>query len=182
MIAMTCNTLCTNIIITLYPYYLSHPKMSLIPGPTSSTNTNAGGRIEEKMDVDDPLLLPSLVSLPSSSSITITKALVAQQRPSQSPSSSSTSCSTTMHVPTSHTTMSRTPSTSSCDSISSNRAILGPDMMPTIPLVPVQVPCGRGSIVTLPKIRGRPKGMPLSPSRNSNIHIRRGMKIRRIGL
>ncbi|KAK8388323.1 hypothetical protein O3P69_020366 [Scylla paramamosain] len=153
-------------------------------GPTSSTNTSVGGRIEEKMEVDDPLLLPSLASLPSSSSITITKASVAQQRPSQSPSSSSTPCSTTAHVPSSHPSVSRTlPSTSSCDPISSaNRAVLGPDMMPTIPLVPVQVPCGRGSIVSLPKIRGRPKGMPLSPSRGGNIHIRRGMKIRRIGL
>ncbi|MPC42729.1 hypothetical protein E2C01_036358 [Portunus trituberculatus] len=136
------------------------------------------------MEVDDPLLLPSLASLPSSSSITITKASVAQQRSSQSPSSSSTPCSTTAHIPSSHPSVSRTlPSTSSCDSISSaNRAVLGPDMMPTIPLVPVQVPCGRGSIVSLPKVRGRPKGMPLSPSRGGNIHIRRGMKIRRIGL
>ncbi|KAG0715218.1 Histone-lysine N-methyltransferase 2C [Chionoecetes opilio] len=153
-------------------------------GPASSSSTSVGGRIEEKMDIDDPLLLPSLASLPSSSSITITKATVAQQRPSHSPSTSSTPSSTPTHVTGSLPSMSRTPpSTSSSDSISSvNRALLGPDMMPTIPLVPVQVPCGRGSIVTLPKVRGRPKGMPLSPSRAGNIHVRRGMKIRRIGL
>ncbi|XP_050716817.1 histone-lysine N-methyltransferase 2C-like isoform X5 [Eriocheir sinensis] len=160
------------------------PSCGTATGPTSTMTTSVGGRIEEKMEVDDPLLLPSLASLPSSSSITITKASVAHQRLSQSLSSSSSSCTTTTHAPSSQSSsVSRSSSsTSSSDSIlSSNRGTVGLDMMPTIPLVPVQVPCGRSSIVTLPKIRGRPKGVPLSPSRAGTFQIRRGMKIKRIG-
>ncbi|KAG7160856.1 histone-lysine N-methyltransferase 2C-like 1 [Homarus americanus] len=148
-------------------------------GPAS---TNLGGEIEEKMEVDQPLLL---ASLPSSSSITITKATAAQQRSSHSPSSSS-SCSVSNHTSIAFSTLSRTTtSTSSAlssDAVSSiSRGILGPDMMPTIPLVPVQVPCSRSGVVTIPKIRGRSKGMPLSPSRSGTFQVRKGMKIKRLG-
>ncbi|XP_069189642.1 uncharacterized protein [Procambarus clarkii] len=42
-------------------------------GPASTFSSNLEGEVEEKMEVDQPLLLPLWSSLPSSSSITITK-------------------------------------------------------------------------------------------------------------
>nr|XP_045609496.1 histone-lysine N-methyltransferase 2C-like isoform X5 [Procambarus clarkii] len=156
-------------------------------GPASTFSSNLEGEVEEKMEVDQPLLLPSLSSLPSSSSITITKATSTQQRPSQATSSSSSSsCSVSTHTTLAFSTVTRNTSSSSStpssDAVSSiSRGILGPDMMPTIPLVPVQVPCSRSGIVTIPKIRGRSKGLPLSPSRSGSFQVRKGMKIKRLG-
>lgn len=129
------------------------------------------------MEVEDTLLLPSLASLPASSSITITKASVAQQKSSQC----SSSCSLSSSSPSSTSTSG--PTTTRAGIEASGRGVLGPDMMPTIPLVPVQVPGGRGSTITLPRVRGRPKGMPLSPSRGGGaFQVRRGMKIKRLGM
>nr|XP_053653886.1 histone-lysine N-methyltransferase 2C-like isoform X6 [Cherax quadricarinatus] len=155
-------------------------------GSTSTVSSNIGGEVEEKMDVDKPLLVTPLATLPSSSSITISKATAAQQRASHTPSLLSSSSSVSTHTTIAFSTASRTTlsssSTPSSDAGSSiSRGILGPDMMPTIPLVPVQVPCSRSGVVTIPKIRGRSKGMPLSPTRSGSFQVRKGMKLKRLG-
>ncbi|XP_064093948.1 uncharacterized protein LOC135206522 [Macrobrachium nipponense] len=144
------------------------------------------------MEVDSPMLLPSLASLPSTSSVTITKASASQLRSSHSPSSSppppppppppSSSSAVSTHSSVVFTSVSTSSSSTSHDVMSNiNNGLLGPDMMPTIPLVPVQVPTGRGGVVTIPKARGRPKGMPFYTPRGG-FQIRKGMKFKRIGM
>ena len=60
-------------------------------------------------------------------------------------------------------------------------ALVGLDMMPTIPLVPVQVPSGRG-VVTIPRSRGRHRGFPfLSGHSKPGFQVRRGLKMKRLG-
>ena len=148
--------------------------------------------MEEKMEVDSPLLLSSLASLPATSSVTITKASAAQQRSPHSPSSSppppppppppsSSTTAVSTHSSIAFTSVNTLSSSASQDVLSNiNNSLLGPDMMPTIPLVPVQVPSGRGGVVTIPKARGRPK-LPFYTSRGG-FSIRRGLKIKRIGM
>ncbi|XP_068205977.1 histone-lysine N-methyltransferase 2C-like isoform X15 [Palaemon carinicauda] len=163
-------------------------------GPKSLLSNSLGGGVEEKMEVDSPLLLPTLASLPSTSSVTITKATSSQPRSSHSPSSSSSppppppppppssSSAVSTHSSVVFTSVSTSSSSTSHDVMSNiNNGLLGPDMMPTIPLVPVQVPTGRGGVVTIPKARGRPKGMPFYTPRGG-FQIRKGMKIKRIGM
>ncbi|XP_063587798.1 uncharacterized protein LOC134765052 [Penaeus indicus] len=191
------------------------PSCGSSSGPTSIASTNPGGEVEEKMEVDKPLLLPSLPSLPSTSSVTITKASTAAlQKSSQNPVSSSSSSSSSSSVSSLSSTTSSsassslpfssslssavstltsvtlsavsssapssTPSSEAASTLSSSK--VGPDMMPTIPLVPVQVPNGRSGVVTIPKNRGRSKGMPLCPSRSGGFQNRKGLKIKRLGI
>ncbi|XP_066943900.1 histone-lysine N-methyltransferase 2C-like isoform X12 [Macrobrachium rosenbergii] len=161
-------------------------------GPKSLLSSSLGGGVEEKMEVDSPMLLPSLASLPSTSSVTITKASASQLRSSHSPSSSppppppppppSSSSAVSTHSSVVFTSVSTSSSSTTHDVMSNiNNGLLGPDMMPTIPLVPVQVPTGRGGVVTIPKARGRPKGMPFYTPRGG-FQIRKGMKFKRIGM
>ena len=68
----------------------------------------------------------------------------------------------------------------------SKPSVLGPDMMPTIPLVPVQVPSGRGGVVTVSnnKTRGmRHRGFPfLTGHSKPGFSMKRGsLKMKRLG-
>ncbi|KAK7063303.1 Lysine Methyltransferase 2D [Halocaridina rubra] len=162
-------------------------------GSKSLLSSNLSSGVEDKMELDSALLLPSLANLPSTSSVTITKtSALVQPRASHSPSASPPSSLTSPAMSSSsgvspHSSLAFSSSCSSLSTPQSNvsnisSGLLGPDMMPTIPLVPVQVPSGRSGVV-ISKGRGRPKSMSLySPRGGGAFQLRRGMKIKRIGM